>query len=98
MRSSWIILVIAAVLAFGGMYAVLTRYEYHSARVIGAATIRVDRWTGRVQSWKCWEEDAAGKRYEFGYAPRQESNPFLRRVGDVVWEPVRTGCGWLQAR
>lgn len=55
MRHLWTIIAVGALVLGIALVALLTRYEYHSVR--GVVLTRVDRWTGRVQSWRCLDID-----------------------------------------
>ena len=78
----WTILVVG-VLALGIVTAaVLTRYDYR-----GDFSLRVDRWTGKVQYWQCRPGPLPIEQYVPGYSPGRHIPEKLRHLqpGECVW-------------
>lgn len=81
-RVQW---VLAVVLITGLAYAVfLTHYDYPPQAV---GRLRIDRWTGVVQTWQC-DSDTAGRRvlerFRARYPDTWEDTPGYRLAQDIL--------------
>ena len=43
--------IILALVIIGGV-ALITRYQYYT---VESVFFRIDRWTGRMEDWDCWQ-------------------------------------------